>query len=178
MIPHFKIETAIREMGFAYTFLRAGFFMQNLSTTHQAEIRDRNELAMPAGKSKTSFVDCRDLGAVAACTLTEPGHDGKMYTLTGSEALDYDQVAAILSKALGRTIRYTRPSVIGFVAQQVSQGRPLGFTIVMAGLYTITRFGNANEVTADVPNILGCPPILFKQFADDYRAAWLPQTAH
>jgi len=175
MVPHFKIEAAIRELGFDYTFLRASFFMQNLRTTYQAEIRDHNEIAVPVGKSKTSFVDVRDLGAVAVRALTEPGYQNKQYTLTGSEALDYEQVAAFLSDALGRTIRYTRPSVISFVAKQLAQKHPLDYTIVLAGLYTITRFGNASEVTHDVQTLLGRPPILFKQFANDYRAAWLPQ---
>jgi len=174
MVPHFKIEAAIRALGFDYTFLRASFFMENLSTTHQAEIRDRNEIAVPVGKAKTSFVDVRDLGAVAARALTEPGYVNKMYTLTGSEALDYQQVAAILSQVLGRMIRYTRPSLVGFVVQQLRNKRALGMTVVMAGLYTITRFGNASEVTHDVQTLLGRPPILFRQFADDYRAVWLP----
>jgi len=177
MVPHFKIEAAIRELGFKYTFLRASFFMENLSTTHQAEIRDRNQIAVPVGKAKTSFVDVRDLGAVAARALTEPGYVNKLYTLTGSEALDYQQVATILTASLGRTIRYTRPSVIGFVAQQLRQGSSIGLTVVMAGLYTITRFGNASEVTQDVQTLLGRPPILFKQFVNDYRAAWIPQAA-
>jgi len=174
MVPHFKIEATIRELGFDYIFLRASFFMENLSTTHQAEIRDRNEIAVPVGKARTSFVDVRDLGAVAARALTEPGYENKVYTLTGSEALDYQQVAAILTESLGRTIRYTRPSVFGFVAQQLTHGRSLGIIVVMAGLYTITRFGNASEVTHDVQTLLGCPPILFKQFVNDYRASWMP----
>lgn len=172
MVPHYKIETLIRATGIDYTFLRASFFMQNLSTTHRAEIRDRGEIAVPVGKAKTSFIDARDIAAVAVRALTEPGHENHCYTLTGSEALDYAEVARRMSAILERPIRYTNPSVIRFVRDQVAGGRPFGFALVMAGLYTITRFGNASAVTPDVRAILGRPPISFAQFVSDYREAW------
>lgn len=172
MTPHFKIETFIRELGVAYTFLRASFFMQNLTTTHCAEIRERNEIAVPVGKALTSFIDVRDIGAVAARVLTEPGHENKVYTLTGAQALDYYQVANKLSTVLGRKICYTNPSVLTFVRQQVTDGRELNHALIMAALYTITRFGNAKDVTNDVRDLLRREPISFDQFAADHRAAW------
>ncbi len=175
VVPHHKIEQLIREMGFVYTFVRASFFMQNLSTTHRAEIRDHNEIAVPVGKAKTSFIDVRDIAAVAARALLENGHENMCYTVTGSEALDYFQVAETLSTTLGRPIRYTHPSVLKFFRQQLATGSKLGYALVLSGLYTITRFGNAKEVTPVVQNILGRPPITFKQFVTDYRASWMPQ---
>ena len=57
VVPHRKIEDMIRYSGIAYTFLRPGFFMQNLNTTHRDAILVRNELYMPVGKAKTSFID-------------------------------------------------------------------------------------------------------------------------
>jgi hypothetical protein len=48
----------------------------------------------------------------------------------------------------------------------------VGYTLVVAGLYTLTRFGNAREVTRDVETVLGRPPITFDEFAQDYRACW------
>lgn len=89
LTPHHKIEKLIVESGLPFTFLRPSFFMQNLSTTHRDEIRLRDEIFVPAGNGRTSFVDVRDIGAVAALTLTsstgEYLHRG--YELTGSEAL-------------------------------------------------------------------------------------------
>ncbi len=175
-VPHYKIEKLILELGFTYTFLRAGFFMQNLSTTHRAEIRDQNEIALPVGKAKTSFIDARDIGAAAACALLESGHENKRYTLTGSEALNYDQVAEIMSSVLGRHIRYTHPSIIQFLVRQMRAGAKPGFAILMAGLYTLTRFGNAKDVSPEVAQVLGRPPILFRQFVNDYRTCWMPES--
>ena len=185
MVPHAKIEQLITSLGFHSTFLRCGFFMQNLSTTHRDEIRNHDEIALPVGKGKTSFIDVRDIAAVAVLALLESaqGNDNSAsentnknhaYTLTGSEALDYDQVAVILSSELRRTIRYTNPSVLKFIRQQVASGQKFGFAVLMAALYTLTRFGNAKDVTTEVRDLLKREPILFAQFANDYRNLWIP----
>lgn len=174
VVPHFKIEQLLLESDVTYTFLRASFFMQNLSTTHCAEIRDANEIAVPVGKAPTSFIDTRDIAAVAARALTEAGHENKAYVLTGAEALDYYQVADILSDVLHRPIRYTNPSVITFFRRQLKRGSKVGFALVVTALYTITRFGNAKQVTQDVEQLLGRKPISFRQFAEDHQACWQP----
>lgn len=172
-VPHHKIEKLLRESGAAYTFLRASFFMQNLSTTHRAEIRDRAEIGLPVGKARTSLIDTRDIAAVAVRALTESGHEHRAYTLTGAEALTYFEVADIMTAVLGRSIRYTDPSVLNFMRRQLSQGHPLGYAIVVSGLYTLTRLGNAKEVTRDVSDLLGRQPISFEQFVRDYQECWL-----
>jgi len=172
VVPHYKIEQLLLKTGVDYTFLRSGFFMQNLSTTHRDEIRNRDEIALPVGKAKTSFIDARDIAAVACRALTEAGHAGQKYTVTGAEALDYDEVAARLSAVLGRSIRYTYPSTLAFLWRQLKAGQSPGYALVVTALYTITRFGNAKQVTDDVAKILGRSPISFDQFAEDYRECW------
>ncbi len=174
IVPHHKIEKLIEGLGVRYTFLRASFFMQNLSTTQAAEIRENSEIALPVGHAKTSFVDVRDIAAAAVCALTDNHHENQKYTLTGQEALDYYQIAHKLSDTLARPVRYTNPSVVQFIWRQLRSGHKLGYTLVVAGLYTITRFGNAKEVTRDVEAILGRAPITFDQFAHDYQACWQP----
>ncbi len=171
-VPHYKIEQAIRAAEIPYTFLRCGFFMQNLATTHRDEIRERHVIDVPAGKSRTSFVDVRDIAAFASVVLTEAGHEGKVYTLTGSQALDYYQVADIMSDVLGHPITYKDPSIPKFIIHQRKAGRPWGMTMVMTMLYTITRFGNASSISDDVQNLLGRPPISFRQFVEDHQSAW------
>ncbi len=170
--PHYKIEKLIEATGLSYTFLRASFFMQNLSTVQAAEIRDYREIALPVGNAKTSFIDVRDIAAVAVRALTEDQHQKQKYTLTGSEALDYYQVASTLSSVLGHPIHYTHPSVFQFVRRQLSAGQKLSYALVVAGLYTLTRMGSAKTVTHDVESILKRPPISFDQFAQDYRECW------
>lgn len=171
-VPHHKIEKLLVASGMAWTFLRASFFMQNLNTTHCEEIRSRGEIAVPVGRSKTSFIDVRDIGAIAAKALVEADHRNRAYTLTGSRALDYFEVAASMTDVLGKTVRYTNPSLPRFLAVQLGSGRPLGFSLVMGALYTLTSFGTADLVTEDTERILGRPPIQFRQYVEDYRAFW------
>ncbi len=171
-VPHHKIEKLIRESGMDWTFLRASFFMQNLNTTHRDEIKDRGEIAVPVGKSRTSFIDVRDIGAVAAKILSEDGHRNRAYDLTGSSSLDYFEVAATLSSVLCRAIRYTNPSILGFIRMQLAAGRPLPFTLIMTALYTLTRFGTADTVSPETAAILGRAPITFRQYVEDYRHYW------
>ncbi|MBA3869201.1 MAG: SDR family oxidoreductase [Anaerolineae bacterium] len=172
IVPHHKIEQMILASGVHYTFLRASFFMQNLSSTQAAEIRDEGEIALPVGKAKTSFIDVRDIAAVAVRALTVGYDEDHKYTLTGKEALDYFQVSDKLSSVLSRTIRYTNPSVFHFLWKQLASGRKLGYTLVVAALYTLTRLGNAKEITHDVETVLGRPAISFDRFAQDYRHCW------
>ena len=175
--PHYKIEKLIVEAGLAFTFLRPSFFMQNLSTTHRDEIRLRNEIFVPAGQGRTSFVDVRDVAAVAALTLTSQTsqHLNRGYELTGSEALTYGEVAQLLTRVLGRTITYRNPSMLRFVWQKWRREHlPLGFTLIMTALYTVSKVGKAAQLTDETERLLGRRPITFRQFAMDYRAVWMP----
>lgn len=172
LLPHRATEDYIKKAGISYTFLRASFFMQNLSTVHRADIQKRNTLFLPAGTGKTSFIDTRDIGAVAAKTLTESGHEGKAYRLTGSEALDYYEVANIFSEVLERPITYTNPSVFKFVATMLKRETPLPFALVMGGIYTTVRFGLADPLYSDTANLLNREPISFCTFVKDYRDCW------
>lgn len=171
--PHYKVEQHLRACGAAYTFLRCSFFMQNLNTVHRAEIRDRDEIYVPVAKARTSFIDVRDIGAVAALVLTQPGHENQAYDLTGSKALDYEQVASLFTQVLGRKITYRNPSEIQFFLRQVQQGASLPFALVTTWLYANTRGGMADRVTSEVQRITGRAPICMRQYIEDYRANWM-----
>ncbi|SDN92371.1 NmrA-like family protein [Cryobacterium flavum] len=71
VVPHAAIETWLRTSGVAWTFVRASFFHQSLSTTHLTDIRDRDEIMVPAGRGATAFVDVEDIGAIAAAALLD-----------------------------------------------------------------------------------------------------------
>ena len=109
------------------------------------------------------------MASVAAAALTESGHDGVAYDLTGPAALTYDEVAAIASEVLGYPVEYTNPSLLGFLVRERRRGRPLGFSLVMAGIYTTARLGLAGRVTDDVEGVLGRPPRDVRSFFGDYR---------
>jgi uncharacterized protein YbjT (DUF2867 family) len=182
IVPHYAIERAIEQLHIPATFLRASFFMQNLNTTHCDDIRLRDRLFMPAGNGKTSFIDVRDIAAVAVKVLTEPTNDGHShkelqgnhaYELTGDTALDYREVAVIFTTVLKRPIRYAKPSLLSFIWQMTRQGFPFLFVLVIAGIYTTTRFGLADTVTSDVQRLLDRPPLSMQKYVEDYQHFWL-----
>lgn len=170
--PHYKIEQLILQAKLPYTFLRPSFFMQNLSTTHRQEITERNEIFIPAGKGKTNFVDVRDIGEVAAIALSSNNHLNKAYELTGSTAYDYYQIAAVLSRVLGRKITYTNPSLFSFFWRKWREGTPISFILVMSALYTVAKLGKAAGYSDELRDLLGRTPTSFEQFAEDYKQLW------
>ncbi|GGR22217.1 NAD(P)H-binding protein [Deinococcus ruber] len=172
VVPHRRAEQLLEASGMDWVFLRASYFMQNLSGVHRDDVRLRNEIFLPAGNGKTSFVDVRDVAAVAVHALLH-GTRNVAYDLTGPQALDYDDVASIFSVTLGRRIRYTRPSALTFVRVSRQRGTSLSFALFMLAEYTAARLGLAGRVTQDIPELLGRPAIRLRRFAEDFRDAWL-----
>ena len=110
---HRKAEKVIEESGIPFTFLRPNDFMQNFVNFYGPSIRSKNAIYLPAEDAKVSFVDVRDIAAVAVKALTDDEnsrHNGKAYTITGPEALSYYQAAEILSNATGKKIAYVNVS--------------------------------------------------------------------
>ncbi len=172
VVPHAKIEQLLQAGSATYTLLRAGFFMQNLSTTHRRDIVENDDVFIPAGKGKTALVDTRDLAAVAALALTQPGHENKAYPLTGSHAIDYSEVAAILTDVLGRRIIYSDPSPVRFAWRMRQRGETWGYIGVMSAIYMTTRLGMAATVYPQLAELLRRRPLTFYQFAADEARTW------
>lgn len=172
--PHHAVEKHLRARKAPFTFLRPNFFMQNLSTTYAADIRDRNEIAVPAGRARTAFIDTDDIGRVAARVLTEPGHLGEAYTLSGEQSLNYDEVARLLSIELGRAITYTRPSPEQYADLLRERGMPQDYIDVQEMIYRVVRLNVSALPNRRVRRLTGAPATTFAEFAHRERAVWMP----
>lgn len=183
VVPHAAVEHHLERLGkdgaLTYTFLRAAFFLQNLSTTHRADIAKLHDIYIPAGNGKTAFVDARDVAAVGVKALTASdaelealGLRNAGVELTGNEALTYAEVAAIMTRVLGVEITYSNPSNIAFGLHLRQQGVPLPQILVMEALYTVAKLGMAGKLTGEVQRILGRAPISVEQFVRDHADAW------
>ena len=165
--PHHKIEKYIEKIGVPYAHVRPGFFMQNLSGVHSVEIKEKSEIFIPAGKSKTSFIDTADIGLLVATLL----HDSETYTntthnITGSESLDYYEIAEILSKVTGKKITYKKPGFLKYRRYYINnRGLDKKYVNVTVALYFMTRMGTAKMVTDEFYNITGRKPRSFYDFA-------------
>ncbi len=168
IVPHYKIEQYILSSGIPYTFLSAGFFMQNLNTTHLDDIRDLHKIILPAGNGKTSFVDTRDVAEVGALALSTGDHFNKRYNLTGNVALTYYEVAYVLSTVLGTEIIYQPVSVIRFFRHMKRQGHKTAYVMVVTVLYLVTKFGKAGSIYPDIQQLLNRLPIPFEKYTRDH----------
>jgi uncharacterized protein YbjT (DUF2867 family) len=148
--------------------------MQNLTTTHVTDIRDRSEIVLPAGSGATAFVDAHDVAAVAAVALLDPSaHSDRAWTPTGPQALTYTEVAASLSVALGRNVTYRRTGMTAYArhARTVLE-MPMGMVLVTTAIYTAARLGRAGGLTDDVVTVLGRSAVSFEAFARRERNTW------
>jgi uncharacterized protein YbjT (DUF2867 family) len=164
---HAVVEAALQASGLAYTILRPNLYMQGL-LNFRSTIATQNAFYAAAGDAKVSMVDVRDNADVAVAALTEPGHEGKIYDLTGPQALTHAEMVEGLSEALGRRVVFIdippeamRDAVLG-----------LGFPEWQAeGLiedYAHYRRGEAEAVTSGVRDATGKEPRSFEEFTRDY----------
>lgn len=173
--PHHKIEKYIEGLGIQYAHIRPGFFMQNVSGIHSVEIREQDEIFVPAGKSKTSFIDASDIGLSIATILHEPEkYRNTAHTITGPEALDYYQVAEILSKLTGRRITYAKPGYLRYRNYYIKKrGFEKTFVNVTVALYFMTRLGTAKDVTSEFYKLTGKAPRTFEDFVRENIDAFI-----
>jgi uncharacterized protein YbjT (DUF2867 family) len=120
---HYQIEQEMQESGMEWTILRPHHFMQNLLTQTDYIIND-GVVYSDSGDGKIPFIDARDIAAVAAVTLTKPGHYGKKYVITGSEALSHRQATEIISNTIGKPLRFVDESPDAARKRREREGYP------------------------------------------------------
>jgi uncharacterized protein YbjT (DUF2867 family) len=178
LLPHRRIEKRVVDSRMAWTFLRASFFMQNLLEVHGEDIVGRDRIFLPAGGGETSFVDARDVGAVAAEAFQDDALRYHAIDVTGTESLTYHEVAAVLSDILDRNVEYADPAPLEFARAAYRDGTSLPFVLVQLVVYGTARLGFAGRVTDDVERVLGRDPITLRAFVEDYADEFAPTGEH
>jgi uncharacterized protein YbjT (DUF2867 family) len=169
---HYAVEQKLQTSGLAYTILRPESFMQNMVTYFAGSIKADHAFYTSGGSAPLAFVDVRDIAAVAAAVLTSDAHTGAIYTLTGSEALSYGEVAARLSRLLGTTVSYVEVTPEQSKQSMLGMGMPAWQVQAILELGAFYTEGPGAIVTGDVRSVLGRDPILFDQFLNDYAASF------
>lgn len=168
---HRSVEKGIESSGVAWTFLRPNSFMQNVINYMGATIKAENAFYSAAGDGRISHVDVRDIAAVAAKALTEPGHERKAYALTGPEAITYDEMAAQLSKVLGKPVTHVKLTPDDYRNGMLAVGTPEWFADLLLDLERFYREEKASIISDDIKNVTGKDPIRFEQFAREYASS-------
>ncbi len=167
-------EKAIESSGLAWTFLRPNSFMQNAVTFMGGTIRAEGTFYSATGQAKISHVDVRDIAAVAVEALTGANHEGKAYTLSGPDALTYDELAGELSKALGRPITHINLSPSDLKGGMLAEGMPEAIADRMLDLERYFSEGRASHITNDIKQVTGREPRRFAEYVRETAAtgAW------
>jgi uncharacterized protein YbjT (DUF2867 family) len=172
LVPHHAIEQHL-QLGKGWTILRPGFFAQNFGDAYLRDIVEDARVYVPAGRGRAAFVDVRDVADVAASALASPTeHEGRAYTLTGPEAIDFTTAAKELSDAQGRTIRYEPASIAGYALHLRRRGMPWAQVGVQTVLHVGLRFGQAERVDPTLARLLSNAPHALADYFRDARALW------
>lgn len=173
IVPHHAVEQHLRARGPEHTILRPGFFAQNLQDAYRRDIVEDDRLYVPAGRGRAAFVDLRDVAEVVALASSEPAkHREQAYTLTGPEAIGFEQAAALLSEALGRTVTYEPASVLGYARHLRRRSLPWGQVAVQTILHVGLRLGQAETVDPTLATLLGRPGRTLGEYVRDHAALW------
>ncbi len=147
---HYQVEKELQASGMAWTMLRPHHFMHNLLAQAEYVIKE-GVIYSPSGDGKIPYIDPRDVAAVAFVTLTQPGHLGKKYVLTGSEAISYRQAAEIIGAVIGKKLR--------FVDESPEEARP-------------RHGGKTVTITNTVADLIGRPPRTVAEFVQEHASVF------
>jgi uncharacterized protein YbjT (DUF2867 family) len=153
-------EAALREGGLEWTVVRPSWFMQNFTEGLFAGGLREGVLVAPAGQGAHPFVDVEDIAAVAAAALTEDGHAGQAYDLSGPEALTFAQAA----EALGA--RHVDPGLDAWRAEAVAHGLPEPYADLLGRLFGLIAAGDDAQRSDGVQRALGREPSSFAAWAE------------
>jgi uncharacterized protein YbjT (DUF2867 family) len=170
--PFRRAEIALEQSGLPYNIIRPNWFMQNFNTFWIHGIRDQGKIQLPAGTAKTSFIDARDIAAVAAQLLTSDRFDNRDFDLTGPQALDHADVAREISKATGGKVVYEEIAPATLKQGLLSAGLPEDYVDFLVMIFGFLREGYNARTTDNVEHILGHAPGDFRSYVNAYKDAW------
>ncbi|HTL06631.1 MAG TPA: NmrA family NAD(P)-binding protein [Chitinophagaceae bacterium] len=169
-LPHNGIEKLLSEASISHSVLRPSYFMQNLSTTWLADIKNKNRLYVPAGKAVFTWIAVEDIAAAAVAIFQQPGkHKGAAYTLTGAEQYSFFEVAGILSTQLQRKIVYRPANALLFFIQQQRKGMSTTQSLAVTLIHFLQAFQERAPITATVETLTGRRPMLLREFIEKYK---------
>jgi uncharacterized protein YbjT (DUF2867 family) len=163
-----RVEAAVLDSGAELTILRSTWFAQNFSEGGFLDFVLAGEVTLPAGDTPEPFVDVDDIADVAVAALTEEGHGGELYELTGPRLLTFEEAVDEIARAADREIRYVPVSMAEFESLLAEQEVPADFVWLLKYLFTEVLDGRNAHLADGVQRALGREP---RDFSDYARAA-------
>lgn len=163
-------EDALRTSGAGYTIIRASWFFQNFSESFMLDGIQADELVLPVGDVLEPFVDADDIADIAAAALTEPGHGGKTYEVTGPRLMTFAEAIAEIGRETGRDIRYKTVPIDDYAATLEEAKIPGEYIWLLRYLFTTVLDGRNESLTDGVFQALGRPPRDFSDYVRETAA--------
>jgi uncharacterized protein YbjT (DUF2867 family) len=160
-------ERIVQESGVQWTIVRASWFNQNFSEGAFVEMVQSGQITLPAGGTLEPFVDVDDIAEVAVAALTEPGHAGEIYEVTGPRLMTFADVASDLTNVTGRPIEYIQIPHDAFVGHVKESGAPKEVVWLMDYLFSTILDGRNSYVSDGVERALGRTPKDFSSYAEE-----------
>lgn len=156
-------EAIVQSSGVDWTIVRASWFNQNFSEGAFADMVQAGQIILPEVGTPEPFVDIDDIAEVVVVALTQPGHAGELYEVTGPQMLTLNNIAEELSKATGRVIEYIPVPHDAFVQGIAESGAPQDVVWMLDYLFATVLDGRNAYLTDGIQRALGREP---KSFAD------------
>jgi uncharacterized protein YbjT (DUF2867 family) len=169
---HFEREELIRKSGLEWTFLRPGMFMSNTIDWWADSIKQQGAVFFPGGKGQVAPVDPRDVAAIAAAALTQPGHNGQIYELTGPELLNMGEMVQVIGKVIGKPLKYTSIPALAAKMWMLQSGMDKALVNALMEMMASLRKNEGAIVTDTVEKVLGRPPRSFEAWCQERVAAF------
>ncbi|WP_143307554.1 NmrA family NAD(P)-binding protein [Chitinophaga vietnamensis] len=158
-------EALVQQSGLAWTILRCSWFSQNFSEGPFFESVQAGHVALPVSDVKEPFLDVNDIADVAVASLTETGHDGQLYELTGPRLITFAEAVAEISKATGKDIQFHSITMEEYKDMLHEYGIPEDFIWLVSYLFTEVLDGRNEKLTDGVQRALGRAPRDFADYA-------------
>lgn len=167
VIPHSKIERLIIEYGLDFIFLRPSYFMQNLTTTLNADIKTKRVIILPAGKAKFNWIDIENIGEVGAILLDRfSEYKNQAIEITGLENENFEKVTELINNSIGSPIEYKNVNPFRFYRIKKREGVVKGMIIVMILLHFLPRFQKEPKISDFYEQLTGKKPTNLKKFIE------------
>ena len=160
-----RAEQAVQAAGAEWTIVRASWFSQNFSEDYLLEGVLAGEVALPVDGMPEPFVDAEDIADVAVAALTEDGHAGRLYEVTGPRLLTFAEAVEEIARASGRPVRFVPVPVEGFASEMSAAGVPDDIVGLLRYLFTEVLDGRNAELATGVKQALGREPRDFRDYA-------------
>ena len=174
---HRKVEDKLKAANIAYCILRPNSFLQNLLAHYAPSIRAEGAFYNAMGNARVSYVDVRDIAAVAAKALRSSQHHGKTYELNGPEALTCTEVAAKIAQHAEIAARYVETSADAQRKGMLDQGMPEWQVKALLDLQEYYTRGRGGTLDGVLEELLERPPITMDRFLDEFAGEFRTQAA-